>query len=552
MGVQLSTERLSAYFERRSQVVRNSTQRDWSLTSIEALLVPVLRMAEELLQEQLGRRHYELSVWAEPSAPQMLAYYNSEKQERPRTYSQRQSNPLFYRENNYEVIGLLDNPEARPIVLNRLSQGNYVFQGTEQMEKIRSTILYCFDHNRPAAIVLTCNEADVFGDNDVAAMDLVRCVSMAIRADLDFLAPIVAAPGLLPSSQPQPQLAYSWVHLSDIHFGAGSTHHQFDQSHIGDAILNDLHHIRKPVNRIFVTGDIAFKGAASEYSLAQTWLRAVAKEAGVESDCIRIVPGNHDVQRDIDTTKWQATLKNVRANPQKLDEELKESRDTILARLSNYSTFVRDLTPGHPKDAAGWIGDWSEEFTCAAGSQPLTLRIVGLSTVLISDADDGLLERGKNLFLPNMVLALSQLQLVRLGARNPNLVMVLTHHPMEWLHEISRKDLQRSLAGLEHLQLCGHIHVGNASEGRYFGKREGAFRFSAGAAHDEEPKLDMPYRGEHGYGWGAIRLTPERTWQLGWAPRVFVPSLNRFRADRTRHDLDEHGFAWANLNVASG
>jgi hypothetical protein len=543
--MQFNSKTLSELFDRRVQAIRSMSATKAGYRSADALILPILRLAEEVLQEHCGQEHYELSVWATPAKPEIIAYYDSARQERARTYAERQRNPLFYRQQGYEVIRLLDHPDTKPIVKTRLSAQKYRYQGPKQVKNIKSTILYCFDQARPAALVVTSADPKAFvGRCREVAVETLRCLSLCIRADLDML----QATQLPSSAEPRRDFAYAWLHLSDIHFGAGREDHRVDRDLVGAALLKDVSNFSGAnIHRIFITGDIAFRGAQNEYRLAAHWIRRLAKIAKVGLEAVRLVPGNHDVDRNVISKKWKEAAKSVRTDPRVLTTELTKSREALLKRVENYSEFVSGLSRAHPKDEAGWVCDWAEDDVCTDGSHELKLRIAGLSTVWISDEDDGG-GAGKNAkFTPNMALALSQLALLSRDDGSPHdIVFLLTHHPPEWLFQKSRDDLSRMLNDHDHIHLCGHIHKSEATHGWVFGRKRGAFRLSAGAAHDEDPKLNL-HRGEHGYSWGALRRTVEGDWQLGWAPRVYVPSLNSFRADKTRFDLDEQGFAWETL-----
>lgn len=549
--MQFRSQWLSDLFDRRVQAIRTLSGSRVGHRSPDALILPALRLAEEVLQEHCGKEHYEISVWTTPARPEIIAYYDSARQERARTYAERQRNPLFYRQQGYEVIRLLDHPDTKPIVMTRLSALKYRYQGPKQAKNIKSTILYCFDQARPAAIVVTSADPKAFvGKCKEVAIETLRCLSLSIRADLDMLETIRGSSS--PSAEPRRDFAYAWIHLSDIHFGAGREDHLVDRELVGAAILKDIRSFPGPaIHRIFITGDIAFRGTASEYRLAAQWIRRLAKAARVGVDVVRLVPGNHDVDRTFVTKKWTDAARNVRADPRTLSTELIRSRDVLLRRVENYSRFVSRLSRTHPRGDAGWVGDWVEDVGCGDGDQRLRLRIAGLSTVWVSDESDGGGSGDNEKFTPNMAIALSQLAPIsRDEEGSPDIVFLLTHHPPEWLFQKCKDDLARTLNNHDHVHLCGHIHKSEATHGWVFGRKRGAFRLSAGAAHDEDPKLNL-HRGEHGYSWGALRSTPDGGWQLGWAPRVYVPLLNVFRADKTRFDLDDQGFAWERLQEAT-
>ena len=473
-----SNESLTDYFSRRLEAVRLAPLKDYvRAPTLESLILPVLKLAETVLRETLGNKHYELSVWSSPATPQIVSYFDSSNQMQPRTYAARRNDPLFYRHNNYKVIELLDRPDNEPQVIGRVSASSYSFLDESQKRRIKSTILFCFDVERPAALVVTSNDPEVF-QSAPAAIDLVRCISLAIRAEWEQLEPTSS---FAAANRKKKSYLFSWIHLSDIHFGSGGEHHVADQRIVGDAIVKDLSRLPAPVDRVFVTGDIAFKGAGDEYAAASLWLQRVAAFAKTGVSAIRAVPGNHDVQRSISSGDWERHRDAVRLDARALDTAILKARDSLLSRLSNYSTFVRDLVPSHPKDELGWVGDWVEENVAIEGEIPFRVRISGLSTVWVSDENDGGDPEPGHPVVPNMALALSQLRpiSVSVAGKSPDLVLVLSHHPPEWLAENSRQNFERATGDVQHLHLCGHLHVSGASQNRRFGNQRGAFRFAA-------------------------------------------------------------------------
>ena len=56
--------------------------------------------------------------------------------------------------------------------------------------------------------------------------------------------------------------------------------------------------VRQLERSIIVTGDIAFGGKAKEYTHAGEWLDRLAKAVGCPPTAVKLVPGNHDIDRD--------------------------------------------------------------------------------------------------------------------------------------------------------------------------------------------------------------------------------------------------------------
>jgi 3',5'-cyclic AMP phosphodiesterase CpdA len=75
-------------------------------------------------------------------------------------------------------------------------------------------------------------------------------------------------------------------------------------------IIKDVKRMRKaigvPVNGIWLTGDIAFAGHADEYDFAYRWLeQELCPAAGCRIEDVFTIPGNHDVDRTVETDPAQ-------------------------------------------------------------------------------------------------------------------------------------------------------------------------------------------------------------------------------------------------------
>jgi 3',5'-cyclic AMP phosphodiesterase CpdA len=148
---------------------------------------------------------------------------------------------------------------------------------------------------------------------------------------------------------------FTWIHLSDIHFGHGAPSHQYDQKLVLARLQRDLDDARgepggppqKP-DAIFVTGDIAFSGngmvrppdkEAHEYADAAKWLLDVAARVGLGAGDIFVVPGNHDVDRVKDKDDYtEIVMTALRRGDRELDAVL--SRTSNSSFEAHYAAFV--------------------------------------------------------------------------------------------------------------------------------------------------------------------------------------------------------------------
>lgn len=350
-------------------------------------------------------------------------------------------------------------------------------------------------------------------------------------------------------SSAAPVRVFTWVHLSDLHFGAGTTGYRFDHRAVMHAIRRDLkEHAPRPVDRIFVTGDIAFSATPKEYGEAKTWLEETAQAAGVGLNRLRLVPGNHDIDRQIikKTPLLRSAHHAARDGQVDLDDLLadKEGRAVLAAKLEPYRSFVSTFTD-HPPPLPDNGIDWVETLDASpAGHGPV--RIAGLSTVWTSDDLDGKDRVDGKGFVRNLMLAHGQLDRPSGDATRKELTFVLTHHPPGWLAPAGEDLLTRAFARLPHIHLFGHVHNAKAGITKRHGRSGRSIWYVAGAAHS-----DPSEPAKHGYAWGALRYDPTKArWQAGWAPRVYIPEHGEMRADATRHDLEGDGFAWEDIDCA--
>jgi predicted MPP superfamily phosphohydrolase len=343
-----------------------------------------------------------------------------------------------------------------------------------------------------------------------------------------------------PASVPSPpeRTAFRWVHLSDLHFGAGNASFRVDHEQVMDAIARDVEkHARVPPDRIFVTGDIAFSARKEQYARALKWLRRIAEAARVSIEQVQMVPGNHDISRHKTIEPVPRALhEHTRTNPEHLDEVLRKDARPLRQKLANYVKFARGVSQS--AQHAPWGIDWCERLHLPNAG---TIHVIGLCTVWTSDAFDGRQPEGDS-FFPNMVVGQAQIQSLIDDTSDEDLFILLTHHPVEWFHPWSAQKFKIALGRRKVVHLCGHLHVPQAHAGRRLAANGQMIRAVASAAHD-----DPEGAGQHGYAWGELRHRAG-AWEVGWAPRVYDAEANAMASSAVAN-LDLRGFAWERLDL---
>ncbi|WP_437638357.1 metallophosphoesterase family protein [Sorangium sp. So ce854] len=313
---------------------------------------------------------------------------------------------------------------------------------------------------------------------------------------------------------------FSWIHISDIHIGHGSADHRWDQRLVLEELKADIKRISadsrsmwRPLDAIFVTGDVAFSGdvLGNEYAGARSLLTEIAGLVGLSTDQVFIVPGNHDVQRT--TKKDEETFRLVKSlrRKKKLDDALARpgDRSKLERRFANYRKFASGFAS--PCQDLFWV------HTLPLLECGLRVRVVGLNTAILcnDDKDRGALELGKE-----------QIHKALVPTPDENeLVIVMSHHPLRdgWLAD--EKMALRWIQNRAHVHLSGHLH--EASNQRIFdGGGGGLVEVAAGAAHAEKGHLPTG----HGYCFGAVVASGKHLRLRVW-PRVWSAQQSAFRKD---------------------
>lgn len=324
------------------------------------------------------------------------------------------------------------------------------------------------------------------------------------------------------------RILFTWVHLSDIHAGHGDSSHRWDQSLVLDRLRDDIRtHSDKGIPRpdaIFVSGDLAFSGnvrivspstTSQEYAFVDEWLAGVAVSVSLKRENVFLVPGNHDVQRDVTSTdrSVRRLITGLRDGSENLDEALDHSEDTrmLVSRFSNYLQIASRYAPYcFNLETAQPQLFWSHLIALPNG---LTINLIGLNTAILSGDNE---DRGK--------LRVGKAQLAPLRGESLNeLVIVMGHHPFDWL--VDGDDLHRWTSAHAHIHLCGHVHSAEF-ERRKRGGGSDLVTVVSGTAHGE---ANEPIG--HGYSFGSIVASPDGRTSLRLWPRKWSDRNKDFRVD---------------------
>jgi predicted phosphodiesterase len=313
---------------------------------------------------------------------------------------------------------------------------------------------------------------------------------------------------------------FRFIHLSDIHFGQeGGSAHGPHQS-VRREIIRDCKErfaTLGSADGILINGDVAFSGTKAQFDRSAQWIEEIAAAVGCsEQTDIRVIPGNHDVDRSQINYFCKTVHERLRGiEADKLDRELgemakaEEESNPLLTKLQNYRVFAsRYGCDFNPVERLSWRKTY--EFDANH-----RFEILGLTSVLVCDEDDA---------KDKMILGSNQYIFDRLDDVE---FFVMVHHPLSWFKD--QHDAQRYLDRARVL-LTGHEHLQRVNKESSL-SGEDYLRVYAGATNPPETGGAYPYR----YSWLEFTLHIEGDRQfirVTVYPRVWEHNLTKFVADK--------------------
>lgn len=300
-----------------------------------------------------------------------------------------------------------------------------------------------------------------------------------------------------------------WLHLSDFHFGKkpDSTYQQplVARKLIEHVITQSAK--EGPPDLVFITGDIANSGEPSEYALFNDHvIEPLITHFGYEfADRIFLVPGNHDVQRDVERNFGRDEhLSLDSGNFEPTAQSLKD-RSGLIARLKGFITspLANDLSAFEQEE-----GVYSEEFNI--GDKKVGILGINTSWLCRDEHDKGKLSPG----VPLVRDALER-------SASCDLMFVLGHHPLDWYSHIHAEPIRTLFARHNVIYLYGHMHKvwgkPEYANGSAFMTIQAGASFQAGEASKWKNSILW---GRADFTNASLALTPftwsfdEQTWKL--------------------------------------
>lgn len=240
----------------------------------------------------------------------------------------------------------------------------------------------------------------------------------------------------------------TWLHLSDFHFRS-SPLAKWNSDIVLKALLEDVKSRMsedglKP-DIIFVTGDISFSSTKDDYTLAKEFFDDLLELTCLDKSRLLIIPGNHDVDRLKITSGAKAILSTLTDND-KVTEFLIEGTDRkfVFRKFENYISFINEYLDGSPP-----FNENSYYYVQKLDLSGHNLAILGLNSAWAAYGDKS---------VKTEILGEKQVRSALGSIDNSDLIIVMLHHPFEWLLEFDGEKCETLLLDKCNFILSGHLH----------------------------------------------------------------------------------------------
>lgn len=237
------------------------------------------------------------------------------------------------------------------------------------------------------------------------------------------------------------------LHISDFH---AREDRRYDADVVLSRFFADIaqEHADQAFTHLAFTGDLTFSAAPAQFELAREQLiDRLLKITGLCDDDLFIVPGNHDVDRELIEGFAEKGLRTI----SKRDEVNSVIGNPVLLE-QHAARVMRGVK------FCGQFGRKSLELETTLGathrlfSGGRTVTITRLNSAWRASGDE---DDGEHRYL---LVGERELRTHAESVADADLSIVLLHHPLEWLAEFDRSDAKPMIEKTFDLVLTGHTH----------------------------------------------------------------------------------------------
>jgi hypothetical protein len=242
---------------------------------------------------------------------------------------------------------------------------------------------------------------------------------------------------------------FSWLLISDLHLKSSYT--TWSQNVVLKDLVRDLEAQKSqypPIRLVFLSGDLAHGGKSPQYELVESFLTDLLVVLGLTNTDVFVVPGNHDIDRDINQLAFNGARSQF-TNAENVERILssESERQLLLKRLSAFRAFQERFCP-HLNSA--FTEDGLAYFVQRTVGE-LPIGIVGLNSALACGDDH---DKENVIIGDRPIIDVCE----KIRGADVRLVVAMVHHPRAWLTDFDGRTFDSRLLPQCDILHRGHLH----------------------------------------------------------------------------------------------
>lgn len=235
------------------------------------------------------------------------------------------------------------------------------------------------------------------------------------------------------------------LHLSDFHFNSANSKNSIILFNKMIKFIKDWQNKnQKTISHIFITGDVVDQADFNGYKQAQKSIKKLCKELDINFCKVFSVPGNHDV--NLQHTIFNENLIRTRLEQAKfntIDDEEDNAWNLfpdLLKRQNRYFEFIKKTG----------INSMEPFYIKLIDNSTI---VIGLNSAIFSSFND---IRNKIFLLKKQFAEIKNK--IYMMEKEPSKIFLLTHHPLDYYEENTKKHFSEYLRNNNAFIFSGHSH----------------------------------------------------------------------------------------------
>ncbi|WP_329177105.1 metallophosphoesterase family protein [Streptomyces sp. NBC_01477] len=240
------------------------------------------------------------------------------------------------------------------------------------------------------------------------------------------------------------------LHISDLH--VRSTW-ESDQRKIIEAFLRDIkvQHQQAPIDSVIFSGDIAFSATKDQYRFALNILLApLQEELGLERNQIVLSPGNHDIDISRIDRFTEEGLKQLLTTRESVNGLLDDPK-SLANQIDRLNPWLEFHAEYYRESEVERISPLLAIHRLKSGDSSVAVASLTSSWRATGAGDDG--DRAA------LIVGDRQITDAARAVMGADIRVAVMHHPLDWLADFDRVDVNRELNNHFHVLCTGHVHL---------------------------------------------------------------------------------------------